>query len=399
MRSFFIINLLIFISVSAYCQTNTSAIQDTALETSNSERIAKYRSLMIDNVISNNKTRIKELYYQLIQQFDKKYYITLYPSEDYLLNLWLENFGMVISEIANMDSLVVADMQNRVEPNEDQLYSILLKKVEENKQTISESIRNSSYSGDDQAFLLLMLKTYTFPRNKNYRDTINTAATRFLNEYPETKYEAYTRNYIRYQYSQKGFAFGVELYPSSAFLSAKPSTYLKNGGALGIGFIFMIDKLQINTRAAFVFSGLKKDIPVLDYTWKEGEKAEIFLPEISLGYKFMLTKKISVSPVAGICWFSASPYEKDRKENKDLEDVEIKAKASPVLGIDLGWEFGNYYYYNYIYNKLMFGFYSCNLRYTIEPLIFPVSYNYMDGLMHNITLSVKFGYGSAKRDY
>ncbi len=394
-NSFLIV--LLFFSNSLYSQIDPAKASELNMQLSNSELITRYRSLIMDNVIANNKEKTKELFHSLVQRFDNEYYTALYPSEKWILCFWLNDFTPITTMAAKMDSVAMAKMDNKVKPKEDQLYQILIQTLDKNKDEFADQVRKSALPNEDQEFLLLILKTLTTPNNRDYQITINDASSNFIKSYPNGKYEKYTKDYIRYEYMPKGFSFGMEFYTGASFLNTKTSQYFRNGAQFGIGFIWGFGKLQINTRGAFVFSRLKGNINYDNYTWENGQRAELFIPELSFNYKFILKKKTTISPILGLGWFSAAPYDEDKKKSNDLNNIEINSKGAPIMGIEISHEYSNQYYYNYFYHRPMYAYYSWNLRYEIQRVPFDVNYANMNGLMNNIVLSFKFGFGGARR--
>ncbi|MEI6138816.1 MAG: hypothetical protein WCP85_06120 [Mariniphaga sp.] len=399
MRIIFCLVILLIFSNKLYSQIDPSIASGLDMPISNSEMITRYRSLIMDNVIANNKEKTKELFNSLILKFDNEYYTSLYPSEKWILCFWLNDFVPITIGATAMDSVAMAKMDKKVKPKEDQLYQILNQTLDKEKDDFTVQVKNSTLSDEDKEFLLLILKTLTTPNNRDYQKTINSFAGNFISSYPNGKYEKYTKEYIRYEYIPKGFSFGMEFYTGAAFLNTKTSQYFKNGAEFGFGFIWGFGKLQLNTRGAFVFSRLKENIPYNNYTWENGQRAELFIPEMSFNYKFVLNHKTTISPILGLGWFSATPFDEDKKKNSDLDGIEINSGAAPIMGIEISHEYPNQYYYNYFYHKPMYGFYSWNLRYEIQRVPFDGNYSKMNGLMHNIVLSFKFGLGGAKRKY
>ena len=397
MKTYFYLIVLLFFSNSLYAQIDPAKTSELNLQISNSELITRYRSLIMDNVIANNKDKTKDLFNNLVQKFDNEYYTALYPSEKWILCFWLNDFAAITTMATTMDSVAMAKMDKKVKPKEDQLYQILSQTLDKNKDEFADQVRKSTPSNEDQEFLLLILKTLTTPNNRDYQITINSASNNFIKSYPNGKYEKYTKDYIRFEYVPKGFSFGMEFYSGASFLNTKTSQYFKNGAEFGFGFIWGFGKLQLNTRGAFVFSRLKGNIIYDNYTWEKGQRAQLFIPELSFNYKFMLKKKTTISPILGLGWFSAAPYDEDKKKNSDLNDIEINSKAAPIIGIEISHEYTNQYYYNYFYHRPMYAYYSWNLRYEIQHVPFDVNYSGMNGLMQNIVLSFKFGFGGAKR--
>jgi len=352
----------------------------------------------MDNVIENDKAKTKELFYDALLKLDNDYYIAIYPTEKLLICLWLREFNFITSEVIATDSASAAKVYEKVKPSSDQLYQILIRIINKDKEGIAAEINSSaSLSTTDKEFLLLLLTTYTTPNDKKYQDNINSAATTFIQNFPHSKYEGYVRSFMRYEYAPKGLQVGFEYYGGATFFSGNTTDYFKSNGTFGLGIIWGIGKFQINTRAAFVFSRLKNDISSGGVLWHDNERAQIMLLDLSVGYPFQLLRNVSISPIIGVGGFTAMPYENDKKKNTELNNVEVNSNAAPLFGVDFCFHYRNFNYYNYIRNKPMFAFYSCNVRYTVQPNLFPTEYKSMNGLSHSVTISFKFGFGKTRR--
>ena len=398
MKTVFLFCLLLVISANLNGQTDTTKIRNVTLPLSNTELIAKYRNLILDNVIANDKVKTNELFKAAIEKYDNEYFSAFYPSEKWILCFWLKDYDLIINESLKTDSLSYEKKNKRIRPNNDQLFEILTQTLENRKDEFRQELATSALKDEEKSFLELILKTLTTTYNQNYQETINSAATSFLTSYPDNRFSVYTRNFVRFGYKPKGFSFGMELYSGASILSGGTLNYFNSGAILGVGFIWGFGNFQVNSRAAFIFSRLKSDIPTGNNIWSKGEKAELFTPELSVHYVFKVDKKTTISPILGLCWFSAAPYEQDQKTNIDLNGIEINAKAGPIIGIDFGHNLINTFYNTY-YHKPKYAYYSWNFRYTLQQVNFSGGYKNMNGLAHTLALSFKFGVGGARRVY
>ncbi len=399
MKKHLITLLFAVITVGGFAQGESRLFEKEKSQETKSEIITRYRNLLMDNVISNDTAKVKSLLADFSAAVDENYYVTLYTSEKWLISLWLKDYQAISRDVLKTDSATLVKNNRRIQPQDDQLYRIIYQKVVEKKPEITEEIKNNkTLTAEDRNLMLLLLEAYASTvHNVKYTETINGQSTAYITEFPTSPYNDYIRRNIRYEYKPQGFSMGMELYSGAAILTGKTTDYFSSGGIFGCGFIWGYNNFQFNTRAAFVFSGLNHDIDYKGYTWQKGERAQLFLPELSVGYKFMASKKISVSPFAGFAWLSTAPYQADQDKNADLKNIEINSNASPILGIEFGWEFSTMYYYNEFYQKPMSNYYSLNLRYSVQPASFDTKYIGMNGLTHNIAISFKFGFGGAKR--
>lgn len=390
---------LLLYSGGMLAQPDSLVVKDDYVPSSNSELISRYRSLIMDQVVQENQPQARKYFHDLLRRFDNQFYLPLYPDEKWMLCLITGDYGLMISEVVNMDSVQAVQMRSRILPSQDQLYSVLIRQVIKNKARIESNIRDSAESSENQDFLMLMLNSLTMQGNQNEQIKINSMATGYMNDYPASKFENYIRNFIRYEYKLKGFSFGMELYSGAVVMGGTLSDYVQDNGTIGVGFIWGLGRLHVNTRVTIVFNKIQRDIQVNSYTWAKGSDAEVYLPEISLGYKFNIAPKFHLSPVAGICWYQVAPVETDKRDNSNLKDVKVNARPGPVVGVDFGWDFFVRNTYNYAYNRPVNSYYGLYARYTIQPVNFPAAYSHMNGIAHNISVGIKFGLGGSKRVY
>ncbi|GAT63281.1 hypothetical protein [Paludibacter jiangxiensis] len=400
MRFFTLLFLQFLFCASLFGQSDSLFIKPQMQEPSRSELISKYRNILLDNIIANDKVKTRENFYYILQQLDDNNYIALYQTEKWMIAYLLNDFHFIISDITNSDSTSMANRKNAVFPGRDQLYMQLSKRLLAQKEIVDSQISSApDLSNRDKGFVQLILKALVTPNDGHYEQTLNQASTKYLNQYPGSIYDGYVRNVLRYQYIPKGFSLGVEFYSGASILNPALRKGFASGGIFGFGFIWGIDKVQINTRACIVFSSLHTDFPFASTTWATGESAQLFLPEISVSYPIELGKKFVLSPIAGISWFSASPPQDDIDKNSSLKSVEINSQAAPCFGFEIGREFSSYFSPDNYPNKYKRGYYSYHLRYTIQQTRFSSRYDSMNGVIHTIALCIKLGYGGAKRVY
>lgn len=399
MKRYYLSLLVVLMATSIFGQTDSLDILKFKNQTTKLEAISSARSKLMDYIIEKDKPKTKELFYEILLKLDNDYYIGLYPDEKMLLALWLEEYDYISSEVVTLDSAKVARLHTKVRPNEDQLYRVLIHTIEVSKDTITESINSSkTISLVDKDFLLLLLKSYVNANDKNFQSSINDEATKFLNDHPKCSYEDYVRNYIRYEFSPE-FIYGMEFYGGASLVGSNTASYFNSAGYFGFGITWRLSKFQLNTMVAFGFSHLNSDIDYNNVTWLEGERAQLILPEISLEYIFDVTRKVKIAPIIGMGWFIAAPFEDDVKKNTELEDVQVNSHVNPLFGLEMRYDFSEYYYNNYFVNKPMYGFTSLVIRYTIQPVNFPSRYSDLNGLMQTIQLCINFGTGKTKRVY
>jgi len=177
-----------------------------------SEQIAKARYRLIDYLISNDTTKSIGTFHYLIQGLENEHYLALGWHEKFLFSFLMDQYRYILSEVYNLNEATIEAMKNKIWPREDQLFEVLYKKVIKNSQLITAHIENHpQLTAEEKQFLKLVLHTYTIERTPESNETINKEADAFLNEYPNSAYEGYVRNYIRHRYVMDkyiGFVMG-----------------------------------------------------------------------------------------------------------------------------------------------------------------------------------------------
>jgi hypothetical protein len=390
--------VLLCIMTSINAQIDSLSTNYITSQTSKSDVITKYRTLLIDNIVDGNKEKVRELYIFANRQLDNSNYIALYPIEKTLICFWLNDFTTVSSSFSYLDSTSIKKDEEKIKPKDDQLYDFLLSNTSKNKELIKDQILSSTSLSDyDKDFLILLLQQYSTYEDKNYQELLNKAATDYINLYPNSPFRNYVRKNIRNEYETKPLGWGVEISGGSSILNQDISNYFDPGANIGLGFMLAFHNLHLNTRASILFSQLNHNIVGANYVWESGKRSSIVLPEINLSYKINLSQKLNVSPIIGVVWFSTSPSASDIREDSKLENVSLHSQASSVAGIDIGWNFQDAILLNPNMRKLQHNFCSLNLRYTVQSLQFPDKWNNMNGIAHNISLCVRFEFCGVKR--
>jgi len=399
MKNIILAVLSIFILIQASGQApDSGAVANTHDQVTVSETITKYRSLIMDNVLSGNKAKVKTLFDDITRNVDNKNYISLYANEKCMLWLWLNDYKRVTDYLLHEDSLEQSSFASKIYPGQDQLSKAIEQQLLKSKLEVTIDIKNSPQtSDDDKSFLVLFLDAVAPDSyDKNATKEMEKEASRFAKEYPQSPYVPLVRKYFTDEYEFKKFSFGMEMYSGSSMISGDMSDYFSNGGLFGFGLVWGINKVVLNTRFASSSSDLKMNV---DQTspWQSDRSASVFFLELSAGYRFMPLKRMEVSPILGVVWFDASPNLSSIDENPELKDVDISSNASPMAGVELGWIAGESHYYNQNLHKEMLASVSLHLRYEVHPVSFTPRYKAMDGLEQSVVLGLRVVFGAAKK--
>jgi hypothetical protein len=382
-----------------YTKPDSTQSNNNDDESSKLEKLEKYRNILIDNIVAGNKGKANEIIGKAYKNISDKNYVVLYPNEKFLLSFWERDYKQISQDLMNLDSIESANTE-KIHPNPDQLYKVLLQTITNSTVELRIDITNASnLSDDEKSFLLIILDAQCYDNIKNdFQQHFNGETTQFIKKYPSSSYNTVLRHTFDTEFTPKGFSWGLEFYTGSSFIGSKTSDYFSNGGLFGMGFVWGYGNFNLYTRFASSSSILRKN-PSPASIWQRDSSVSVELYQISVGYTFRPLKRVSITPIVGLGWFSASPNDNQKMNHRQIRNIEIKSNGQAIAGLELGWDFTRRSYFNPLLNKTMY-YYSCiYIRYEMQPLVFSSTNSAMNGYVQNIILSYKFGFGGAKKIY
>jgi hypothetical protein len=360
-----------------------------------SEQIAKARYRLIDYLISNDTTKSIGTFHYLIQGLENEHYLALGWHEKFLFSFLMDQYRYILSEVYNLNEATIEAMKNKIWPREDQLFEVLYKKVIKNSQLITAHIENHpQLTAEEKQFLKLVLHTYTIERTPESNETINKEADAFLKEYPNSAYEGYVRNYIRYRYVMDkyiGFVMGGGV---SAF-TGKINNYLGAKGNI------LLEMSYGKTRSYhFTFSVLGNFAKVKQrfagndgYVFQTDSSAHITTYGLAFFYDRWYSQRFVFSPFIGIGWSDLASITHAAKS----KDESISA-TTPWMGFECAWNFRKPNARD-IYNLGLGANMALAVRYSFLPYLFGGNYSFLNGSSHTLTLCIIMQLGTFTRDY
>jgi hypothetical protein len=169
---------------------------------------------------------------------------------------------------------------------------------------------------------------------------INLQCDSFLTAYPQSKYEHYVRNYIRFAVTRSDWGIGMDF--SIGYTNAgSKRNYIKDGFAAGLGWDFHHNKWGLFTRINISGTTTKQDFHFTRTVILPTQSSvTYFLPELSLGYETLNNKTLTLMPFAGIGGLFCDPVQNDQDKNPALKNQELSSFSYQV-GINCDLKFRN----------------------------------------------------------
>lgn len=398
MQKIIIVLTLVFISFAVYGQVDPVEKEILDFDESKSSIISKGRNLLLERFLENDLTKVKEIKNYLTGKAEDENHIALFPPEYWLILYWTNEYDEITKSITEFDSAKVESYNTRIRPPYDLLYEKLRTKTVENFETLKDQIEKSNQGNESKNFLLLNLKYLTSDTQKDefIQDTLNTDADNFIKTFPESDYEDFTRNYIRYKLVPKKWGMAFEFFSGYGIYTGQLSESYTNNIPFGVAFDICYKKFELYLRDYIGFNKTKKDFDYSLGTWEKGSRTMVFLPEASIGYVTLDNDRLKVSPFAGIGVMDISPPTDKTEEIPELEEVSLEFTTTYMLGVNLDIKFGK----NNIpafRPKTSYGF--MRIRYAFNIPQFENKYTGAAGKMHYITIGFGGFARGAEREY
>ena len=311
---------------------------------SRSQLISKGRRLLTDTFLEGNIAKVKEIKDYLLTELQNEDYVALYPGEEWLIMYWMGEYDRLQESVLyfNMDS--VNKYQRRISPGPDMLYQKLLEKSYDELVMLEDKINNSALGLPTKDFLLLHLNFMLSgdPLMKITQEEINAMADLYLETHPNSTYEYYVKNNIRYKLAPSKWGFAFDFFTGFGMFTGELLGMYNNQGVFGISFDVEYQKFTLYLRNYIGFNKTKQDREAEGVLWQKGSESQTFLPEASIGYAVLENDKIKLSPFAGIGAASISPTTVDVEERPELEVLEVGFSPAYTVGLNLniklGWD-------------------------------------------------------------
>jgi len=383
--------ILILFSNCLFSQVDSIKSQILDYDDSKSTIISKGRKLLLDKFIEGDLKKIKEIKDYLIETEDNDYF-AFYPSEYWFVLYWTKDYKELAENIQQFDSAKVDSYNTRIRPLNDMLYNKLKEKSFNNEMQLKGQLQDSELDSETKKALSMNLDWLLIENRETIyaQDSLNEQADIFLETYSPSKFENFTKTYIRYKQVPRDWGMTFEFFSGYSVYTGILSDNYTNNVPVGVAFDICYKNFELYLRDYIGFNKTKKDFDYSLGTWEKGSRTMVFLPEASLGYVVYNDNRFKLSPFAGIGSMDISPTTNDTEETPELKEVSLEFTTTYVLGINFDIKFGPKNTPKYS-PKTSYGFMRIRYGYCIPR--FEKKYDGMTGNMHYITI----GFGGMAR--
>jgi predicted Zn-dependent protease with MMP-like domain len=392
MKKHLLATIFLLLNASIFAQTEKNQL---FTEITRSEQISKYRRVLLDKFIEKDVQAVKQLSFAMIKDLQDSNYIALFPAEYWLLMYWTQDYMELARTLELYQNTNAAPRSVQIFPAPDQLYERVLADTKANEETIVSQIKSADLDQEIEEFLLLNLSNFTFNHQNEmaYQNELNTRADAFLAQYPNTSYEYFIRNNIRYKMVPNPWFFEMGLFLGYGILTKDLAERYSNPFLFGVGGGAGYKKLSLLLRVVIGSHKTKQDLPYSTDTYAKGLSMTSEIMGLNMGYSVFENNWIKTTPYIGIARMRFGVSSTKTEEIPELDEIQLNYSTTWVAGIqlELYWRKKDaYYYQNEGFSVIRLG-YSYNLP----------QYDQMYGIKgdyHTFTISYNLVFKSYKRD-
>lgn len=392
--SFFIFILLAFFvtTPAAFAQQDSIRAEILNFPDPPTILISKGRSMLYEKLLANDTVKTRQVFNYLVA-LENQDVIAFYPPEKWMIWLWHRDYEKIKQDIVSLESawFNTPHRQRYLLPSPDALSKNLSALTNAQYPLINYKIESSDQSEMEKVFYKLLLQ-YLLGQEQASQEQLNKASNAFLNQFPSSPFESFTRKYIRHEVKPSNWGFGFEFFSGYGMFTGSLEDHFKDNVPVGVAFDVTYKNFALYLRDYIGFSKTKREIPFSSGTWRNNAQARVFLPEASLGYIILDRDRLSIAPFAGISSTDISPTFADEDKYPEYEDVGLGFTTTFTAGLNLDFKMA--YSSSGIVSYNESGFWMIRVRYAFNAPQFDSKYSGFSGNMHYITIGIG---GFAKR--
>ena len=396
----FILFIFLVFSIHSYSQYDSLKNEILKYEDTTANTIKKGRKLLLENFQKNDPAKVQQLLTYLTKKVEDDDYLALYPIEKGLINYWLGQYNEIESEVQKYTDDYFKKNDKKLRPQQDLLFEKVKTYMKANQNEQISQIEHAKLSEEEKSFLKINLTFFLsdYKRNSPLQDTLNEMTNGFLDKYPQSKFENYLREQIRWSFKPTKLGYGFEFFTGYGVFTKTLSQQFQNNIPIGIGFEFIYKKYAIYLRDYIGFSYTKQDLPFQSATWAKGKQARVYLPELSVGYVCTNSDNLKVIPFVGISSTDITPTSKDQSDYQGYSDIGWMFTTTYTAGINFDIRISKVHTMLNRQHKIEKSYSFLKVRYAYNAPQFLNKYTGLDGCMHYLTIGFG-GFGRMfKRD-
>lgn len=315
MKRFFFSFILIIVFLSFSAQSHDV---QSLLRYPNSKEDAIYfgRQFMHEHFCVNDTSNVSKVF-QYLSTLDDKDSLAFYPEEIQLYNYWTGNYTAIFDFIDKYDTAYINSLYRRkYYPSEKDMID-LIDFARKERVIISDQIESdSSLKRIDKDFLKLNFdQQLTWGKNKDIAvDSLNARGRKFLDKYPQYKYNQYVEDHIGIELINRKWVYSVEFFAGAIFHKGKLNDMKNPAFNFGGSLNFRYRRIALNIINCFGFTVLRDTVRSKNVTLQNETTTLFVMPGIALGYYVFNKQKLKVYPFAGVAAAGVLPF-KGMEEN------------------------------------------------------------------------------------
>ena len=272
--------ILIAICVNNYGQFDSLKNEILRYDDTTTSTIKKGRKLILESFLKNDKPKVQQLLSYLTTRVENEDYLALYPIEKGMLNYWLGQYNDIDSDVQKYTDDYFNNNNKKLRPEPDLLFEKVKTFLKEHKSEQITQIEGARLSEEEERFMKINLTFFLsdYKRTAPLQDTLNNLTTSFFAAYPDSRYERYLREQVRWAFRPTRMGYGFEFFTGYGIFTKTLSNQFQNNIPIGVAFEFTYKQWGLYLRDYIGFSSTKEDLPFSAATWAKGKQARVYLP-------------------------------------------------------------------------------------------------------------------------
>jgi hypothetical protein len=304
------------------------------IQQSRKEKIEKGRAYLLEKFIDRDYEKVKEIKDYLMEMDDDNY-VALTPFEQWHILLWTKEYDALTETLRHSDSVYFASYEKKVFPEQDDLMRRLYYRSAEDEHLLRFSLKEAQLPEEDLAFLTLFLDWLVRSENNDNQDNWNAEADKFLAGYPNSEFEWFVRHWIRKQYVENDWGWGIGVDICGGFLTGSLKDKFLPIFGFGISMDVLYKKFLLNLGYDIIISDTKIDQPYSGGIYPAGSRDNVMNFYADLGYRIVDNRAISVAPFVGIggAWDTYGYGQYDKPNLSELDKFYTTYQAGLIFDI------------------------------------------------------------------
>jgi hypothetical protein len=199
-------------------------------------------------------------------------------------------------------------------------------------------IQSADIDIEQKEFLKLNFESM-IKKNAFFQDSLNVHADSFLKTYPESDYNKFVKQYIRFKLVPKNWAFACEFFTGYGIFTGVIHDKFTNNIPVGVAFDICFKRFELYLRDYIGFGKTKVDLEYSTGIYNKRSSTMVFLPEASIGYAVLDRDKYKAAPFVGFGGIDVGPPLGKTSNVPELSEVSLAAWICNI-GANFDLKFG-----------------------------------------------------------